>query len=102
MRNAYPMIAAAVGAVLATGVAVAAPPSIGQAAAPDVSLVIAGSSAAQPGFGQAIGNDLCSGGASNLLTVKAVQQSGVTGAAGNFEAFSCVAASGAGGLSTTL
>lgn len=101
MRNAYPLVAAAVGVAMTSGVAFAGPPSITQAAAPQVSLVIAGSSAAQPGFAQALANDLC-GGPGNLLTVKAVQASGVSAPASNFEAFSCIPASGAGGISTAL
>ena len=78
----YPLIAAAVAATLAAGVANAAPPALSAAAAPVASLVIAGSSAAESSVQAAVGADIC-GGATNMLTMKSA------GGSGNFFAFSC-------------
>jgi hypothetical protein len=78
----YPLIAAAVAATLAAGVANAAPPSLSAAQAPVASLVIAGSSAAESAVQAAVGADIC-GGAANMLTMKSA------GGSGNFFAFSC-------------
>jgi hypothetical protein len=78
----YPLIAAAVAASLAAGVANAAPPTLGAAAAPVASLVIAGSSAAESSVQAAVGADIC-GGVANMLTMKSA------GGSGNFFAFSC-------------
>jgi hypothetical protein len=78
----YPLIAAAVAATLAAGVANAAVPTLVQAAAPAASLVIAGSSAAESAVQAAVGADIC-GGAANMLTMKSA------GGSGNFFAFSC-------------
>jgi periplasmic binding family protein len=78
----YPLIAAAVAATLAVGVANAAVPTLGAAAAPVASLVIAGSSAAESSVQAAVGADIC-GGAANMLTMKSA------GGSGNFFAFSC-------------
>jgi hypothetical protein len=77
MRNLQ--IAAAVAATLAAvGVAEAAPPTLAQCAAPNVQAYVAGSSAAQTGFANALGTDLF-GGAANLATYSASN--------GNFKAF---------------
>jgi PBP superfamily domain len=78
----YPLIAAAVAATLAAGVANATVPTLGQAAAPAASLVIAGSSAAESSVQAAVGADIC-GGAANMLTMKSA------GGSGNFFSFSC-------------
>jgi hypothetical protein len=78
----YPLIAAAVAATLAAGVANAAPPLLSAAQNPAASLVIAGSSAAESAVQAAVGADIC-GGAANMLTMKSA------GGSGNFFAFSC-------------
>jgi hypothetical protein len=102
MRNAYPLVAAAVATVLGGASAYAGTAStLAQAKAPAVSLVVAGSSAAQNGFAQGLANDLC-GGTGNITIIKGVQATGVNAPAGNFQAYSCVPSSGAGGLSTSL
>jgi hypothetical protein len=90
MSNKYPLIAAAVAVAVASGYADAAVPTLAQAAAPAVQLVIAGSSAAQSAVSTAIAADLC-GGSANMLTVKS------SGGSGNFLAFSCFTATAVAG-----
>jgi len=77
----YPLIVAAITAALASGYADAIP-SLGQAAAPTVALVVAGSSAAESSVASAFENDVCGGVANTLLV-------GSAGGSGNFFAFSC-------------
>lgn len=86
MNSKYPLIAAAVAVALGAGVANATP-TVAQAAAPNYSLVIAGSSAAAKSFAAAIQTDLC-GGAANTLSLASSSGSA------NFLAYSCVPATG--------
>ena len=76
-------IATAVAAALsaASGLAVAAPPTLAQAAAAPNTLYIAGSSAAKPGILKALQINLC-GGATNALTINSTGNT-------NFTAVSC-------------
>src|SRR5580693_7112954 len=95
MNRNYPLIVASVATALASGYANATP-TVGQAAAPFYSLVMAGSSAAQTSIQTAFTNDVC-GGATNTLVVKSKPDA-------NFVAYSCTVASGSlgnvsGGLS---
>src|SRR5271165_5894480 len=79
-------IAAAVtAAIAAASSAHAAVPSVSQCATPGASLYVAGSSAAQNAFGQALGTNLF-GNTANLLTI--------SGTNGNFKAFCGTAVSG--------
>jgi len=80
-------------AILSAGNSWAGPPTLSQAANPNVKLVIAGSAAAEPAFTTTIAVNLC-GGASNMLWM--TTQSGGP----DFNAYSCVPPSGAGGLSS--
>jgi hypothetical protein len=82
MSHRYPLVAAAITAVLGGGNAAAVIPTFLQANSPAASLVIAGSSAAEPAIASSIENTLC-GGTSNVLAVTA------TGGTTNFHAFSC-------------
>jgi hypothetical protein len=81
MSHKYPLIAAAVAAAF-TSYANAAVPTLAQAASPTVSLVIAGSSAAESGVAAAIEANVC-GGVGNTLVAQS------KGGSGNFFAFSC-------------
>jgi len=82
MRSSM-LIATAVAAALsaASGLAVAAPPNLAQAAAATNTLYIAGSSAAKAGILKALQTTLC-GGASNALTISSTGNT-------NFLAVSC-------------
>jgi hypothetical protein len=90
----YPMIAAAVTVALgAAGFADAAVPSLSQAAAAPVQLVIAGSSAAESSVASAVETTVC-GGVANTLVVQS------KGGSGNFFAFSCNTAATISGITT--
>ncbi len=89
MNRNYPLIVASVAAALASGYANAAPPSLAQAASPNYSLVMAGSSAAQTSVQNAFQTDVC-GGAANTLVVK--------GTDANFVAYSCAASASSPGV----
>jgi hypothetical protein len=82
MNPKYPLIAAAVAAAVGSSYANAAVPTLTQAAAPTVSLVMAGSSAAESSVANALAADLC-GGSGNMLTIQSA------GGSKNFYAFSC-------------
>ncbi len=71
--NETTKIAAAVAAILGAGSAMAAGPvpSLAEAAAPNVSLYLAGSSAAKPAITNALLTNMC-GGAANALNVTSV------------------------------
>jgi hypothetical protein len=86
MNCKYPLIVASVATALASAYANAAVPVIGQAAAPNYSLVMAGSSAAQSSVQNAFQNDVC-GGSANTLVIKSKPDT-------NFVAFSCFVATG--------
>ncbi len=96
MRHKYPLIAAAVSTAIASAYANAQAPSLAQAAAPGASLVMSGSSAAEPSVASAVATDLC-GGAGNVLTIQS------SGGNSNFYAFSCaVSPLNAKGQPTTI
>jgi hypothetical protein len=78
----YPMIAAAVTVALGAAGYADAVPSLLQASAAPVQLVIAGSSAAESSVASAVENNIC-GGVANTLVVQS------KGGSGNFFAFSC-------------
>jgi hypothetical protein len=90
MNRSFPMIAAAVAAAIGSGYANAVVPTLSQAAAPTVSLNIAGSSAAAAGVSTAIQTTLCGGAANTLI-------SSSHGGSGNFLANSCFTATAVSG-----
>ena len=86
MDKRYPLIAAAVAAAVAS-YHVDAQPTLAQAQSPVASLVIAGSSAAAPGFEIAIEKDLCGG--SGATPGSATLAISSVGGSKNFLAYSC-------------
>lgn len=82
MAHKYPLIAAAVAAAFVSTYADAAVPTPAQAASPNASLVMSGSSAAAPAVLNFVENSLC-GSSTNTLLVSSV------GGTKNFLAFAC-------------
>ena len=90
------IIAAAVTTAVAgaSGYAVAAPPTLAQAASPAVSLFMSGSSAAKPAVVSTVQNSVCSG-AANALTITSTPNT-------NFLAISCTASANVSGLTGSI